>query len=46
MEPKELEDFYWKNHNKVIYLIDKKENKDGKISLRRVRWNTAYLMKQ
>lgn len=46
MEPKELEDFYWENHNKVIYLIDKKENKDGKISLRRVRWNTAYLMKQ
>jgi len=46
MEPKELEDFYWKNHNKIIYLIDKKENKDGKISLRRVRWNTAYLMKQ
>lgn len=43
---KTLEDFYWKNKNKVIYLIDKKENKKGKIFLRRVNWGSSYLIQQ
>lgn len=39
---KDLESFYWKNHNKVIYLIDKGENKKGNVYLRRVNFYSGY----
>lgn len=42
----ELEELYWKSQNRVVYLIDKKENKNGEILLRRVFWSSGYLMKQ
>jgi len=47
MDPNELEQLYWNSQfNKVIYLIDKNENTNGEIFLRKVRWNSAYLLKQ
>lgn len=39
---KDLESFYWKNHNKLIYLIDKSENKNGNVFLRKVNLFSNY----
>ena len=39
---KALENLYWNNHNKVVYLIDKKETKSGQLLLRKVRWSASY----
>ncbi len=42
LSPKDLESFFWKNHNKVVYLINKEENKGNNIFLKQVSFYSGY----
>ena len=46
LNKEQLEDFYWTNKNKVIYLVDSKECNKRNITLQRVSWTGTYFIEQ